>query len=165
VAATGCGLVDHQARSVDNYCRLLQLAPALPFIPVPQGCRLADYLACVDRYAGAGVDLRAAPLSGLGSVCRWQASIEIAATVGELAGLGLRLHGFGAKTRGLADHADGPARADLLAWSYAVRHRPPLPGCASHRNRANCPRYALARRSRLVCVLDGPEQLRLGGMV
>jgi hypothetical protein len=51
--------------------------------------------------------------------------------------------------------------ADSLAWSYAARRRPPLAGCR-HRTRANCPRYALAWRARLLARLDGPRQLRLG---
>src|SRR6266511_4128228 len=54
---TGRSVADHQAATVDNYCRLRQLAPTLPFIPVLQGWRLGDYLACVDRYAAAGAGL------------------------------------------------------------------------------------------------------------
>jgi hypothetical protein len=35
------------------------------------------------------------------------------------------------------------ASADSLAWSYAARRQPPLPGCElRHINCANCPRYA-----------------------
>jgi hypothetical protein len=164
LAATGRSVDDHQALTVDSYCRLRQLAPGLPFIPVLQGWRLTDYLACVDRYAAAGVELAEAPLVGLGSVCRRQASAEIAAIVTVLHRLGLRLHGFGVKTRGLTGYADGLASADSMAWSYAARRRPPLPGCMGHRNCANCPRYALAWRARLVKALDGPQQLHLGGV-
>jgi hypothetical protein len=127
-----------------------------------QGWRLDDYLACVQRYATAGVDLCAAPLVGLGSVCRRQATREIGAIVAELAAAGLRLHGFGVKRRGLADYADDLASADSMAWSYAARRRPPLPGCTRHINCANCPRYALAWRQTIVHDLDGPRQLRLG---
>jgi hypothetical protein len=59
-------VADHQAATVDNYCTLRQLAPTLPFIPVLQGWRIGDYLACVDRYAAAGVDLTRVPLVGVG---------------------------------------------------------------------------------------------------
>ncbi len=163
LARTGLTIAEHQARTVDNYCRLRQLAPGLPFIPVVQGWRQGDYLACVDRYAAAGVDLATAPLVGLGSVCRRQASGEIGAIVGELSGLGLRLHGFGVKRRGLARYADCLDSADSLAWSYAARRRAPLMGCVRHRNCANCPRYALAWRAAVVAELDGPRQLHLEG--
>ncbi len=159
---TGRSVADHQAATVDNYCRLRQLAPTLPFIPVLQGWRLGDYLACVDRYAAAGVDLTAVPLVGLGSVCRRQASAQIGAIAAELAAAGLRLHGFGVKQHGLARYADHLESADSLAWSYAARRRPALPGCTRHRNCANCPRYALAWRAQVIAGLDGPRQLRLG---
>jgi hypothetical protein len=161
---SGLTVAEHQARTVDNYCALRQAAPTLPFIPVLQGWTLDDYLACVDRYAEAGVDLRAMPLVGVGSVCRRQASGEISQITTTLAALGVRLHGFGVKHRGLAGYADSLHSADSLAWSYAARRRPPLAGCTTHRNCASCPRYVLAWRQRLTTGLDGPRQLRLGGV-
>jgi hypothetical protein len=161
LARTGRTVADHQALTVDNYCTLRQLAPRLPFIPVLQGWRLADYLACVDRYSAAGVDLAAVPLVGIGSVCRRQEPREIGAIVTELANLGLRLHGFGVKRRGLAVYADSLASADSMAWSFAARRRPALVGCAGHITCANCPRYALAWRQAIAGDLDGPRQLRL----
>ncbi len=165
LARTGLSIAEHQARTIDNYCLLRQLAPTLPFVPVVQGWRLGDYLACVDRYAAAGIDLAAAPLVGLGSVCRRQATGEIGAIAAELAAAGLRLHGFGVKQHGLARYADHLASADSLAWSYAARRRPALAGCTAHRNCANCPRYALAWRAQVVAGLDGPRQLRLGAPI
>jgi hypothetical protein len=119
------------------------------------------HLACLDRYAAAGVDLTTMPLVGLDSVCRRQASGQIGAIAGELVRVGLRLHGFGVKRRGLARYANHLESADSLAWSYAARRRPALPGCTRHRNCANCPRYALAWRAQVVADLDGPRQLRL----
>jgi hypothetical protein len=164
LARTGLSVAEHQARTVDNYCTLRHLAPELPFIPVLQGWTLTDYLACLGRYQQAGVDLAAGPLVGLGSVCRRQATAQIGAIAAELAAAGLRLHGFGVKRHGLARYADHLESADSLAWSYAARRRPPLPGCRSHRNCANCPRYALAWRRQVIAALDGPRQLRLGGV-
>jgi hypothetical protein len=158
---TGLSVDAHQARTVDNYCTLVALAPTLAFIQVVQGWDLASYLRCVGRYAASGVDLAAAPLVGLGSVCRRQATGEIGAIATELARAGLRLHGFGVKQRGLAAYADQLASADSLAWSYAARRRPPLPGCHRHRSCANCLRYALAWRARVVAALEAPRQLRL----
>jgi len=161
LARTGLSVEQHQARTVDNYCTLRTLAPDLPFIPVVQGWDLTSYLACVDRYAANGVDLAAAPLVGLGSVCRRQATGEIGAIAAELARAGLRLHGFGVKQRGLAAYADLLASADSLAWSYAARRQPALPGCHGHRTCANCLRYALRWRARVVAGLAQPRQLRL----
>jgi hypothetical protein len=42
-----------------------------------------------------------------------------------------------------------------------TRRRLPLPGCHRHRNCANCPRYALAWRARVLAVLEAPRQLHL----
>jgi hypothetical protein len=161
VARTGLSVTRHQALTVDNYCTLRQLAPTLPIIPVVQGWDLPSYLACVARYQASGVDLTAAPLVGLGSVCRRQASGEIAAIAAELTRAGLRLHGFGVKLRGLAGYADLLESADSLAWSYAARRRPPLPGCHTHKSCANCPRYALRWRARVLAALGPSRQLRL----
>jgi hypothetical protein len=149
---------------VASFLELRELAPDLPWIPVVQGWSRDDYHRCIGYYAKAGIDLSTAPLVGLGSVCRRQATGEIGAIVCELAGLGLRLHGFGVKQQGLARYADHLESADSLAWSYAARRRPALPGCTRHRNCANCPRYALAWREQVLAGLDGPRQLRLGGV-
>src|SRR5574341_375403 len=159
LARTGRSVAQHQGLTVDNYCTLRQFAPGLPFIPVLQGWTVGDYLACIDGYQQAGIDLATVPLVGLGSVCRRQASGQIGAITSELARAGLRLHGFGVKRRGLARYADHLASADSLAWSVHARRRPALAGCSRHRNCANCPRYALAWRAQVLADLDGPRQL------
>ena len=112
-----------------------------------QGWRLADYLACLELYASAGVDLAALPRVGLGSVCRRQSTAEIAVIVTELARRGLRLHGFGVKTGGLHLYGHLLASADSMAWSYAARRAPALPGCTGHKNCANCLTYATRWRA------------------
>jgi hypothetical protein len=160
LARTGLSVAEHQARTVGNFLELRALAPDLPFIPVLQGWTLDDYLRCLRRYEAAGVDLTAQPLVGLGSVCRRQATSAIAEITRVLAHLGLRLHGFGVKVRGLDQLAGWLTSADSLAWSYYARRRPPLPGCTGHRNCANCPRWALAWRADVLTRL-GCRQLRL----
>jgi hypothetical protein len=150
VARTGLSVGEHQERTVASYLELRALAPHLPFIPVVQGWHLADYLACVDRYQQAGVDLAALPLTGLGSVCRRQSTGQIAVIVTTLASLGVRLHGFGIKTTGLHLYGHLLASADSMAWSYAARRAPALPGCLGHRNCANCLDYAAAWRTRIL---------------
>jgi hypothetical protein len=163
---TGLDVATHQRRTIASFLQLRELAPHLPWIPVVQGWTLADYDRCLCWYAQASVDLAAVPLVGLGSVCRRQATAEIGAIVGELARAGLRLHGFGVKRQGLARYADQLESADSLAWSARARRgRIRLPGCRHPRGAAtcaNCLRYALAWRERLVRDLDGPRQLRLG---
>ena len=110
-------------------------------------------------YARAGIDLTREPLVGVGSVCRRQATGEIEDIVYSLASLGLRLHGFGVKVRGLARYAGYLASADSLAWSFDARRTDPLPGCR-HASCANCLRYAAAWRQRMLRRL-GAVQLRL----
>ncbi len=150
LARTGLSVREHQDRTVASYLELRRLAPDLPFIPVLQGWHLADYLRCVRLYAAAGVDLAAVPLTGLGSVCRRQSTAEIAVIVASLARLGIRLHGFGVKTSGLGRYGHLLVSADSMAWSYAARRLPALPGCTGHKNCANCLAYATGWRSRIL---------------
>ncbi|MFC5828968.1 DUF7221 family queuine tRNA-ribosyltransferase-like protein [Nonomuraea insulae] len=81
-------VLKHQTWTVANYLQLRDLLPeeiGKRLIPVVQGWLLKHYLAIVDMYADAGVDLRALPLVGLGSVCRRQHTDEIAEIVVALA--------------------------------------------------------------------------------
>jgi len=159
LATTGLTVAEHQRRTVANYLQLRQLAPEVPFIPVLQGWTLDDYLACADRYQAAGVDLAAVPVVGLGSVCRRQATAEIGALVATLANLGLRLHGFGVKRSGLARYGHLLDSADSMAWSAQHRRQSPLPGCAGHRNCANCLRAALRYRAAVLADLGQHDRL------
>src|SRR5947208_244971 len=49
-ARTGLPVAEHLHRTVENYLTLRRLAPDLPIIPVVQGWRLPDYLACLELY-------------------------------------------------------------------------------------------------------------------
>jgi hypothetical protein len=160
-AGTGLDVAEHQRRTVANFLHLRDLAPDLPFIPVLQGYTADEYQACADLYAAVGIDLTTAPLVGLGSVCRRQATAEIHGIVAALHARGItRLHGFGVKTLGLARYGHLLTSADSLAWSEDARRRArPMPGCPAHRpgctprcrahqaNCANCLRYALHWRT------------------
>jgi hypothetical protein len=153
LATTGLSVAQHQARTVDNYLRLHDLAPDLPIVPVVQGWTVGDYLRCVDRYTRAGVDLAAYRLVGVGSICRRQSTTQVGDILTALHAAGLtRLHGFGVKTLGLARHAHLLSSADSMAWSAQARREPPLPNC-THRSCANCPRYALAWRTRVLATI------------
>ena len=159
---TGLSVLEHQRLTVDNYLELRTIAPDLPWMPVLQGWAERDYLVCLELYDRAGVDLRAAALVGLGSVCRRSREIEGAQIVRRLVREGLRLHGFGFKLSGLALVGRDLASADSLAWSYAARRGGPCPLPGTRKNCANCLHYALDWRSRLLRIAD-PPQLRLFG--
>jgi len=119
LAKTGRSIDWHQQATIDSYQWLNATVYGVDIIPVLQGWHLDDYLSHVDQYAAAGVDLTKARTVGLGSVCRRQATGEIAHIVRELAALGLRLHGFGVKTSGLSLYGRQPR---------LVLQRPPPPG-------------------------------------
>lgn len=155
IAKTGLSVAEHQQRTVDNYLQLRELAPDLPFIPVLQGWELPDYHAHADAYAAAGVDLAAEPVVGIGSVCRRQATGQIATIFDELSGRGLRMHGFGVKSAGLSMYADNLTSADSLAWSFGAR-QDALKGIRHcHKSSCvNCLHYALAWRERMLTTIS-----------
>jgi len=154
LAKTGLSVREHQERTVENF---LELRDRGPFVPVLQGQTLPDYEACIDLYAAAGVDLRDAALVGLGTVCRRQREPEIARIVHELGAYGLRMHGFGMKSRGLARVGHVLASADSMAWSTGGRmewqHRRVRMCGGDHKGGcANCMPWALKWREK---VIDG----------
>ena len=151
IAKTGLTVAEHQSRTVENYLQLIDMAPDLPFIPVLQGWEIGDYFAHAEAYAEAGIDLTAQPVVGIGSVCRRQATGQIASIFDQLKAQGLKMHGFGVKTVGLSMYADQLVSADSLAWSYGAR-QDALRGvrhCAKN-TCANCLHYALAWRERIL---------------
>lgn len=112
----------HQRRTVDNAIELSTIAPDLPWRRVLQGGTSDAYMRCADLYEQAGIDLTTEPLVGLGSVCRRQATGEIADIVRRLRERGItRLHGFGVKTLGLKRYGHLLNSADSLAWSEDAR--------------------------------------------
>lgn len=152
IEKTGLSVREHQERTVANF---LELRDRGPFVPVLQGQTLEDYEACIAMYDAAGVDLRDAPLVGLGTVCRRQREPEIARIVHELGAYGLQMHGFGMKSRGLARVGHVLASADSMAWSTAGRmewqHRKRRKCGGEHRGGcANCMPWAMQWRDRVV---------------
>ncbi|GAA0720181.1 hypothetical protein Drose_06470 [Dactylosporangium roseum] len=175
LAKTRLTVAEHQRRTVANYLQLCDLwwraehdaagrdPEFCPFMPVLQGWTIADYLRCADAYEQVGVNLPDYPVVGVGSVCRRQATSEIADIMASLADLGLNLHGFGVKTSGLARYARHLASADSMAWSYAGRRTPTRCGSVSHKNEANCLDFAARWHERIAdeIAVDRPDQLRL----
>lgn len=133
---TGKTIRVHQRKTIESWFTLNALAPELPWAPVLQGREPEDYLRHADAYEAAGVDLRRAPIVGVGTMCRRQrikgAALEI---LRGLRARGYTLHGFGLKITGLKQLALADAltgyptleSADSLAWSTHARHVPPLP--------------------------------------
>jgi hypothetical protein len=151
LAKTGLTVGEHQRRTVANLVQLRDLAPDLPIVPVVQGWTAGDYLRCVDLYQQSGIDLTAEPLVAVGSVCRRQGTGDADAILTALHEVGVtRLHGFGVKVLGLRRYGHLLTSADSLAWSYAARREPPLDGCTTHTNCANCTRYAYRWHTQVV---------------
>jgi hypothetical protein len=130
LARTGLTVRDHIELTVDNFVRLREIAPWVPWVPVLQGWEPEDYLYAVECYERAGVDLAAEPLVGVGSICRRGSVPGIVRVLETLAGRGYRLHGFGVKTEALPLIGHLLASADSYAWSDTARHgRTLLEGC------------------------------------
>lgn len=156
-------VAEHQRRTVENFLELRSLAPDLPIIPVLQGWSMTDYWRCEDLYDKAGVDLYKEKTVGVGTVCRRQGTKEAERIMRTLASGGLKLHGFGFKTKGLEIAADAMVSSDSLAWSLAARFSPPLPGHdkpgpgrpLGHIKCVNCAVFALDwRRDMLASLKD-----------
>jgi hypothetical protein len=158
LARTGLTVAEHQHRTVTNFLELRNRAPELPYIPVLQGWTCADYERCAALYQAEGVDLTRQARVGVGSICRRQATREVEEIMWTLADIGLSLHGFGVKTRGLESIAGALTSADSMAWSYRARRDTPLPGCR-HQRCSNCIKYADRWRDRLLSRVH--PQLRL----
>lgn len=147
---------EHLLRTVHNLLELRSIALDVRITPVLQGLDESDYLHCWEIYDRAGIDLRAEPTVGLGTICRRQGHLEAEQIVRRLAREGLRLHAFGAKITGLKRYHDALTSADSMAWSFNARKNPPLPGC-THVSCANCPLWALRWRERLLAQLERRE--------
>lgn len=168
---TGLTLRNHLRRTVQSYLDLTAMWPEVsdhpepPFMPVLQGWEPGDYVECARMYEAAGVNLAEFPVVGIGSVCRRSSTRQIRDVVSVIGDMDLSSHWFGVKLSGIglgpvAQGAivrpggtrlpHGAVSLDSMAWSDDARWRgKPLPGC-SHRNCANCPRYAARWRSRVI---------------
>lgn len=155
---TGKTIEEHQILTTYNYLELRWRAPELPWVPVLQGWCWGDHVRHAEIYQFHGVDLEKAPVVGIGSVCRRQNTergvLLVAEVHDELPGV--RLHGFGFKTDGLAGLAGLPHyedalwSADSMAWSKQARHiGKPVCG-AKHKHCGNCMTYALGWREHLL---------------
>lgn len=158
LAKSRLNIREHQRRTTENYLALLRMEPSLPWTPVLQGWSVDDYLAHAEQYAAAGVRLRESATVGVGSVCRRNAVEDIQDVFHALRPLRLRLHGFGLKGEAVLQCAQLLHSSDSMAWSYHARRarHPMLPDC-KHRKCANCFRWAMAWRRRLLEIIERGE--------
>ena len=149
---TGLDIQEHQERTVNSLLNLMLLEPCVPWAPVLQGYELDDYLRHLDWYDTRRIDLSKFKVVGVGTLCRRHATKEaiiILRAIRERTGL--PLHGFGFKSTGLVNSKHILRSADSLAWSFAARQVPPLPGhITQHRHCNNCFDYALLWREKLM---------------
>jgi len=145
---TGLTIEQHQKNTVANFLALREALGTI-VIPVLQGWWPDDYMRCVEMYEQLGVDLTTERVVGVGSVCRRQGTTDVAELFHRLAGLGIKLHGFGVKGSGLGQFKDSIASADSMAWSSRARYTPPLEGC-THAHCTNCLKYATQWRDALL---------------
>ena len=150
LAKTGLSVREHQERTIHSVIDLRNLEPDFLWVPVLQGWTMMDYLEHVKMYARAGIDLTREKLVGLGSVCRRQGTAMVEELIRKLCAMGLKLHGFGLKTKGLENIAGFLDSSDSLSWSFTARRRKiRLPG-HPHINCANCLEYALQWRGEIM---------------
>lgn len=162
-AATGLSVREHQERTIASVVELRALLPGVNVIPVVQGWHWHEYVQHVAMYRDAGIELRMTPVVGVGTVCRRQSTTEGIAILRTMAGMGLRVHGFGVKSEGLQAAGNILASADSMAWSYGGRRR--ADRTCGKRSCANCLHRALEWRAKILAapVAAPSPQLPLWG--
>jgi hypothetical protein len=156
LAKTNKTVEQHQALTIESYLTLNAVQPKV--VPVLQGWTISDYHRHVEMYATSGVDLADCERVGLGSVCRRQATDEIAQIVASLDGF--RLHGFGVKSDGIRKYGWMLHSADSMSWSYSGRVIRPCPHTAV-KSCANCWTHALEWRANAIAHTPKPVQMSL----
>lgn len=147
----------HQQRTIDNLLTLREVAPEVPWIPVLQGWFAQDYFAHANAYYRAGIDLKAEPLVGLGSVCRRSKLDEAELVISVLSDMGFRLHGFGLKKTAFRNKvvASQLASADSMAWSLGGRYDGKVCKTGKHKGPCNnCLNWAIEWRDQTLEIID-----------
>ena len=154
VEKTGLTVREHQKRTVDNFLELRSLNSDVSITPVLQGYKLDEYKECFELFEASGVDLRAEPVVGLGSVCRRQNTDDIERIVKYFHAKDIRLHGFGVKILGIKKYGEMLESADSMAWSFDARYTKSYCSVCkvnpTTKNCANCLQYALEWRRKVL---------------
>lgn len=158
---TGLSVGTHQRHTVESYLRLRELQPTVPWAPVLQGWCIGEYVDHIRQYEEYGVDLTSLPIVGIGSIAARQhkEADYIEALIREVAGTGIRLHGFGLKHTGLKRYAHLLASADSIAWAqHAVLARLRLPECThGGKDCSGCITWALRWREMVLATASKGE--------
>jgi len=150
---TGKTIKEHQELTVQSYLDLKSIAPDLPWLPVLQGFSFDDYLRHLEMYVNKAIDLTKFNRVGIGSICRREGTKEAGKIISTLTKMyNLNLHGFGFKINGLKTVGHLLGSSDSMAWSINARRDKPLDGC-SHKTCANCMKYALIWREKVLRIL------------
>ena len=153
---TKLSVAEHQRRTIASLLDLRAAAPDIPWAPVLQGWAWGDHEQHAEAYEAAGINLRAEPIVGVGSICRRQATIRASLVLSWLAAAGLRLHGFGFKIGGLVTSASHLVSADSMAWSLNGKKQGKQMDC-SKPHCGNCQHFALEWRGSLLERLAAPQ--------
>jgi len=132
----------HQKKTIENWFKLNDLAPKIPWLPVLQGQTPKDYIRHLEDYRDQGVQ---STFFGLGSVCRRANSQEIVDLVEELTiNHNILLHGFGVKSKALLKINRYLKSSDSMAWSVNAAYekvKPKYKTC-NHKACSSCYSYA-----------------------
>ncbi len=154
LAKTGLTVEANQEATVASYLELKRLDPGLPWMPVLQGWTWADFMRHAEMHEQAGVRLAEQPVVGFGSVGMRQDAPVVMEAARDLHRMGIRLHAFGVKGKGIARCASWIASADSMAWSAEARWgNIRLEGC-QHAKCANCLKWALKWREGVLASIE-----------
>lgn len=154
IEKTGLSVPIHQQNTVNNYLRLCELQPTLPWAPVLQGWCIGEYIDHIRQYEEVGIDLTVLPIVGIGSIAsRQHADADLVEQlIREVASTGIKLHAFGVKTTGLRRYAHLLTSADSVTWSLHARiARIRLPECTHNtKDCSSCLTWALKWREEML---------------
>ncbi len=149
LAKTGKSIKNHQRYTLNSYLDLKNIDPDLKIAPILQGWEPDDFLRHIEMYGKSGIDLTKEVIVGVGSVARRQHTDKARDLMKAICDIGINIHAFGFKMKGLVKAKNLIASSDSISWAMDARRRPPLDGCP-HKNCANCIKYATMWRNRLM---------------
>lgn len=121
---TGLSVSDHQALTIERYCKIVDLVKSALIMPVIQGYNVHDYSSHVIQY---GKILKHGAWVGVGSVCKRNSEPSVIEDI--LLSIksirpDLRLHGFGLKIEALKNPTVKQLlySSDSMAWSFEGRN-------------------------------------------
>jgi hypothetical protein len=137
---TGMSVNMHQNRTVWSYLDLREKFPDVPWMPILHGRTREDYFDHMGIWDKHGVDIQAALVVGVGSICK-RDPLTVARILRLVSRNHIAAHAFGADIRAIKTAP--MLSCDSWAWQVKARYnRIRLPGCTKHQVCSNCLRYA-----------------------